>query len=119
MMTFADLTHALDTTGIMFTPYEWDTPPQNMDAWGTVLIGTSNVLYGGDCVAEEFLAGTIQMCTRVLDSTAFNAVTAVLRRLMEEEPVFSFKMTGVRFDRNERVIYYSWRWSGAILTGFE
>ena len=120
MITFADLVRALDDTGVLFKPYEWETEPgPEAASWGTVRIGGSRVLMGDNGVAEEFLAGTLSMCTRALDSTPFNAVTAALRHLTESEPVFSFRMTNVSYNQAERKIYYNWAWSGALLTGFE
>ncbi len=120
MITYADLVRALDSTGVLFKPYEWETEPGPETAsWGTVRIGGSRVLMGDDGPAEECLTGTISMCTRALDSAPFNGVTEVLRQLTESEPAFSFRMTTVNYNQSERKIYYNWTWSGAMLIGFE
>lgn len=119
MITFAELTQALDATGIPFKPYEWEGGSPATTAWGTVLIGSSAPEYGDNEVAEEYLTGTITLRTRVLDAAAFNAVTAALKRLMQNDAVFCYRMTGVRLDSDKQVLYYSWRWSGTGLDRFE
>lgn len=119
MITFADLNRALDATGIPFKPYEWDGGSPATPAWGAVLIGASASIYGDDEVCEEYLTGTITMCTRVLDSSAFTAVTGALRQLMQNDAVFCYRLTGVRLESDKKVLFYNWRWSGTAMDRFE
>lgn len=118
MITFAELTRALDSTGILFTAYAWATPTGDAPAWGAVFVNGSRPIYGDDGHAEEILSVRICMCTRVLDDTAFTAVNDKLQQLGRQNDM-TWRLGNPRYDNDNHLITYEWYCEGVLLTGFE
>lgn len=113
MITFADLLHELDTTGIRFAAFAWAAPPQT-EAWGVLSIDGGFDLAGDDGHAEDALEGTIDLFTRRLGSADFSAVDGCLKKLD-----ICYRLNSVQYERDTRLLHYEWVWQSAAPAEFE
>lgn len=113
MLTFAELLHELDNTGIRFAAYAWAAPPQT-DAWGVLSIDGGFSLDGDNSHAEDALEGTIDLYTRRLDSADFTSVDGCLKKLD-----ICYRLNSVQYEQDTRLLHYEWVWQSAASAQFE
>lgn len=113
MITFAELLHALENTGIRFAAYAWATPPQDA-AWGVVAIDGGFSLAGDDTHAEDALEGTIDLFTRRLSAADFEAVSNCLHGLD-----ICYRLNSVQYEQDTRLLHYEWVWQSVAHAEFE
>lgn len=113
MITFAELLHSLDNTGIRFAAYSWAAPPQT-ECWGVVSIDGGFSLAGDDTHAEDALEGTIDLFTRRLSAVDYTAVLDCLKGLD-----ICFRLNSVQYEQDTRLLHYEWVWQSAAPAEFE
>ena len=113
MITFAELLHTLNSTGIQFAAYAWAAPPKT-ECWGVLSIDGGSALAGDNTHAEDVLEGTIDLFTRRLDSVDYNTVSDCLRGLD-----FCYRLNSVQYEQDTRLIHYEWVWQSAAPAEFE